>query len=377
MAVSREQDAVFSEQYSVSRQAGRLPADKNKNNLSRHFDERSEEKSPPQERGDSSIVPLLRNDVKEDVKVVALAGGVGGAKLAHGLAQILPPERLTIVVNTGDDFEHLGLTICPDIDTVLYNLAEVNNPAFGWGRANETFHVLEETKRLGHDAWFMLGDKDIALHLLRRQMLDAGITLTEVTLDLARRLGVSHPVLPMSDQPVRTMIRTPEGELPFQEYFVHRRTEPVMLGMRLAGIDEAQASDVVLSALDAADAVVFCPSNPFVSIGPILALSGVRERVAQTPTIAISPIIGGRALKGPAAKMMAEQGLEVSALGVAQHYAGLVDGFVLDEADAGLEEAVRALDMTPLIANSIMHNAADRKRLATEVLALAEQLWRF
>ena len=309
-----------------------------------------------------------------EIKIVALAGGVGGAKLAHGLAQVLPPEQLTIIVNTGDDFEHLGLTICPDIDTVLYNLAEVNNPAFGWGRADETFHVLEETKRLGHDAWFMLGDKDIALHLLRRQMLDAGLSLTEVTLELARRLGVAHPVLPMSDHPVRTMILTPEGELPFQEYFVHRRTEPVMLGMRLAGLEEARAGDSVLAALDAAEAVVFCPSNPFVSIGPILALPGVRERIAQTPTIAVSPIIGGQALKGPAAKMMQEQGLEVSASGVARHYAGLVDGFVLDEADAGLAEAVQALGMTPLVTDSIMRDKADRRRLAVEVLSWVREL---
>jgi len=257
---------------------------------------------------------------------------------------------------------------------VLYNLAEVNNPKFGWGRADETFYVLEETKRLGHDAWFMLGDKDIALHLLRRQMLDAGLTLTAVISDLARRLGVTHAVLPMSDQPVRTMILTPEGEMSFQEYFVHRRTEPMMLGMRLAGLEEAQASEAVLSALDEADAVIFCPSNPFVSIGPILALPGVRERITEKPTIAISPIIGGRALKGPAAKMMEEQGVEVSALGVARHYAGLVDGFVLDTADADLTDAVRDLGMTPFVTNSIMHDLADRRRLAEDVLQFVQDL---
>ena len=330
------------------------------------------------QKNSKSEIPNPKSQIrnpKSPIRIVALAGGVGGAKLAHGLAQLLPPEQVTVVVNTGDDFEHLGLTICPDVDTVLYNLAGVNNPKFGWGRADETFQVLEETKRLGHDAWFMLGDKDIALHLLRRQMLDAGMSLTEVTLALARRLGVAHPVLPMSDQPVRTIIQTPEGELAFQEYFVRRRTEPAMLGMRLAGLEEARASDAFLTALDAADGVIFCPSNPFVSIGPILALPGVRERIAQTPAIAVSPIIGGRALKGPAAKMMQEQGLEVSALGVAQHYAGLVDGFVLDEADAGLEEAVRALGMIPMITDSIMRNAADRRRLAGKALALAEQLW--
>ena len=307
-------------------------------------------------------------------KVVALAGGVGGAKLAHGLAQVLPPDQLTIIVNTGDDFEHLGLTICPDIDTVLYNLAEVNNPTFGWGRADESFHVLEEAKRLGHDAWFLLGDKDIALHLLRREMLDAGLSLTEVTLELARRLGVAHPVLPMSDQPVRTVILTPEGPLPFQEYFVRRRTEPAMLGMRLEGLAQARPSEQVRAALEEADAIMFCPSNPFVSIGPILALPGVRERIAARPTLAVSPIIGGQALKGPAAKMMEEQGLEVSALGVARHYAGLVDGFVLDEADAELVDGVRALGMTPFVTDTIMEDKAGRRRLAMEALGFVARL---
>ena len=310
----------------------------------------------------------VRGQRSEVRRVVVLAGGVGGAKLAHGLAQILPPEQLTVVVNTGDDFEHLGLTICPDIDTVLYNLAEVNHPEQGWGRADETFHVLEEAKRLGHNAWFLLGDKDIALHLLRREMLDRGLSLTEVTLELARRLGVAHPVLPMSDQPVRTVILTPEGSMPFQEYFVHRRTEPVMLGMRLEGLAQARPTEAVRQALDEADVVVFAPSNPFVSIGPILALPGVRERIAAKPTVAVSPIIGGQALKGPAAKMMAEQGLEVSAAGVARHYAGLVDGFVLDRADEGLAEEVAALGMRAFVMDTIMRDKAGRRRLAEEML---------
>ncbi len=307
-------------------------------------------------------------------KVVALAGGVGGAKLAHGLAQLLPPEQLSIVVNTGDDFEHLGLTICPDIDTVLYNLAEVNHPVQGWGRADESFHVLEEVQRLGHDAWFLLGDKDIALHLLRRSMLDAGWSLTEITRNLARRLGVAHPILPMSDQPVRTVILTPEGEMPFQEYFVRHRTEPVMLGMRLAGLHEAQASRPVLEALQSADAVVLCPSNPFVSIGPILSLPGIRERIAQKPTVAVSPIIGGQALKGPAAKMMKEQGMAVSALGVAQYYADLLDGFVLDQADSSLADEVQMLGITPWVTDSIMRDKRARRRLAAEILQFLNQL---
>ena len=326
-------------------------------------------------RGPRSEVRSRKSEVgEEDMRVVVLAGGVGGAKLAHGLAQVLGSDVLTIVVNTGDDFEHLGLLICPDIDTVVYNLAEVNHPAWGWGRADETFHVLEEAKRLGHDAWFLLGDKDIAWHLLRRQMLDAGMSLTEVTRDLARRLGVAHRVLPMSNQPVRTMIRTPEGELAFQEYFVHRRTEPVMLGMRLAGLAEARPTEEVRAALEAADVVVLAPSNPFVSIGPILALPGVRERIAARPTLAVSPIIGGRAVKGPAAKMMAEQGLEVSALGVARHYAGLVDGFVLDEVDADLAGEVRALGMEVWVTDTLMGDKAGRRRLALEVLDMARRM---
>jgi LPPG:FO 2-phospho-L-lactate transferase len=293
---------------------------------------------------------------------------VGGAKLAHGLAQHLAPDRLSIIVNTGDDFEHLGLLICPDIDTVLYNLAEVQQAQQGWGRADESFHVLAETKRLGHDAWFRLGDRDIALHLLRRQMLDAGLSLTEIIAELARRLGVGHPVLPMSDQPVRTIIHTPEGELPFQEYFVHRRTEPAMLGMRLEGLDQARPSAAVSTALAEADLIVFCPSNPYVSIDPILALPGVREAVRARPAIAVSPIIGGKALKGPAAKMMAELGADVSAVGVARHYADLLDAFVLDQADQHLAEEINAIGIQPFVADTIMRDKTDRAHLAAEVL---------
>ncbi len=306
------------------------------------------------------------------MSVVALAGGVGGAKLAHGLAQHLAPDQLTIIVNTGDDFEHLGLLICPDIDTVLYNLAEVQHLQQGWGRADESFLVLEESKRLGHDAWFRLGDRDIALHLLRRHLLDTGLSLTETIAELARRLGVKHPVLPMSDQPVRTIIRTPDGELPFQEYFVQRRTEPTMLGMRLDGLDQARPSVAVSTALAEADLIVFCPSNPYVSIDPILALPGVREAVAVTPAIAVSPIIGGAALKGPAAKMMAELGADVSAVGVARHYVDLLDGFVLDHADQHLAEHVSAIGIRPFVTDTIMRDKTDRARLAGEVLNFAQ-----
>ncbi len=307
--------------------------------------------------------------------IVALAGGVGGAKLAHGLAQNLDPGHLTIVVNTGDDFEHLGLLICPDLDTVLYNLAEVNHPGQGWGREDESFEVLGELKRLGHDAWFLLGDKDIALHLRRRQMLDAGQNLTTVVAALGQSLGLAHPVLPMSDQPVRTIILTPDGELPFQEYFVHRRCQPTMLGMRLDGLDTAELSPAVASALAAAAAVIFCPSNPYVSIDPILALPGVRDLVTAKPVIAVSPIVGGQALKGPAAKMMAEMGVEVSALGVARHYAGLLAGFVIDHADANLAPAIRDLGMQVLVTDTVMTDKSSRMRLAAETLAFVSSLF--
>ena len=337
------------------------------------LDQRSEGRGRRSEigRGAPSRSPRGRNP-QSAIAVVALAGGVGGAKLAHGLAQHLAPDQLTVIVNTGDDFEHLGLLICPDIDTVLYNLAEVQHPQQGWGRADESFQVLAETKRLGHDAWFRLGDRDIALHLLRRQMLDAGLSLTEIILELALRLGIKHPVLPMSDQPVRTIIHTPEGDLPFQEYFVHRRTEPMMLGMRLEGLDQARPSAAVSTALAEADLVVFCPSNPYVSIDPILALPGVREAVAATPSIAVSPIIGGMALKGPAAKMMAELGADVSAVGVARHYADLLDGFVLDHADQHLAEDVNAIGIRPFVTGTIMRDKTDRAWLAGEVLAFAQ-----
>lgn len=307
-------------------------------------------------------------------RLVALAGGVGGARLAHGLAHQIDPDHLSIVVNTGDDFEHLGLLICPDLDTVLYNLAGVNHPEQGWGRADETFHVLDEAARLGHDPWFRLGDKDLALHLLRRQMLAAGLRLTTVTAELARRFGVAHPILPMADDPVRTVILTPEGELAFQDYFVRQRCRPRMVGMRLAGLETARPTPEVVAALEQAEAVVICPSNPYVSIGPILALPGLRARLMARPTVAVSPIVGGQALKGPAAKMMAELGAEVSALGVARHYAGLIRGFVLDRRDAHLAPAIAALGLRVLVTDTVMTDTAARVRLAGEVLAFVRDL---
>jgi LPPG:FO 2-phospho-L-lactate transferase len=301
-------------------------------------------------------------------KVVGLAGGVGGAKLAHGLAQCLPPAALTVIVNTGDDFEHVGLHISPDLDTVMYTLAGLANPETGWGQAGETWSFLAALGALGGETWFRLGDRDLATHIERTRRLRAGETLTQVTRALCAALGVGPRVLPMTDDPLRTMVQTDEGELEFQEYFVHRQCRPRVSGFRFEGEGAAQAGAEVLAALDEADLIVFCPSNPFVSIGPILALPGVRQRLAKGRAVAVSPIVGGQALKGPAGKMLGELGLEVSALAVARQYAGLARGFVLDAVDADLRPAVAALGFEVLVTDTVMRSDADRARLARDVL---------
>jgi LPPG:FO 2-phospho-L-lactate transferase len=310
-------------------------------------------------------------------RIVALAGGVGGAKLAYGLYRVLG-ERLTVVVNTGDDFEHWGLTVCPDLDTVMYNLAGINNPEFGWGLDGETHRALEMMRRYGGESWFGLGDADLATHLLRTERLRAGLNLTQVTFEMKTALSVAAGLLPMSDHPVRTMVHADEGMLPFQRYFVQQRCEPRLLGLEFAGIDAAQPSPQVLAALDRAGVVVLCPSNPYLSLDPILLLPGLAERLRafRGPVIAVSPIVGGQAVKGPAAKIMAELGGEVSALAVAQHLVGRIrlDGFVLDAVDAHLAEAVTALDITPLVTDTIMRDAASKERLAWDVLALASRV---
>lgn len=305
------------------------------------------------------------------MNIVALAGGVGGAKLAHGLAQVLPPEQLAVVVNTGDDFEHLGLYIAPDLDTVMYTLAGLANPETGWGQRDETWSFLDALARLGAPTWFRLGDRDLATHVERTRLLRAGGTLTKITQALSQALGVGPAVLPMSDQPAPTLVDTDEGVLPFQEYFVHRRCEPRVRAVRLGAAAPAPAA---LAALEAAAAVVICPSNPFLSVDPILGLPGVRERLAGKPVVAVSPIVGGQALKGPAAKMLAELGLEVSATSVAAHYQGLAAGFVLDEVDAALRPAIEALGLRVLVTDTVMRSAADRARLAAETLAFTRTL---
>ena len=298
------------------------------------------------------------------MKIVTLAGGVGGAKLAHGLAQILSPEELTIIVNTGDDFEHYGLYISPDLDTVCYTLAGLANPETGWGRVNETWNVIQNASKLGGPSWFNLGDQDLGTHLERTRRLREGQTLSQITKEFCRAWGIGHTVLPMSDQPVRTIVETDEGELAFQEYFVHRRCEPRVKGFRFEGVEMAEPAPGAREAIQSADAVIFCPSNPWVSIDPILKVIPKVEK----PVTAISPIIGGQTVKGPAAKMYSELGIEPSAFAVANHYRGLASGFVLDTIDSQLGESVRGLNMQTLVTNTLMKSLDDRKRLASDVL---------
>lgn len=308
-------------------------------------------------------------------EVVALAGGVGGAKLALGLAHVLPAEHLTVAVNTADDFEHWGLYICPDLDTVTYTLAGVANPETGWGLKDETWNVLAAMEKVGGETWFRLGDKDLAKHLERTRRLKAGESLTSIMADLARRLGTNTRIVPMSDQPVRTMVTTPNGELAFQDWFVRRRCEPVVTSVRFAGVEQARPHKV-LADFAGTRAVIVCPSNPFVSVAPILALPGVRSALqnARCPRIAVTPIVGGQAIKGPAAKMLAELGHDVSALGVARFYTGLVDGFVLDALDSKLGPQIEALGMRVLITDTMMRNDADKERLAAATLEFADRI---
>ena len=307
------------------------------------------------------------------MKVVALAGGVGGAKLVDGLARLLG-ERLCVIVNTGDDFEHFGLPISPDLDTVMYTLAGIANPQTGWGIAGDTWHFMSQIERLGGPAWFRLGDRDLATHAMRAGALRSGATLTAVTAQLCRALGVASRLVPMSDDPVRTVMRTEEGELAFQDYFVRLGCAVPVRGLRYAGADTAKVNPVLAGA-DCA-AIVFCPSNPYLSIGPILAVPGMRDWIAarRVPIIAVSPIVGGAAVKGPAGKIMAELGLPVSAAAVARHYGGLIDALIVDEADADLVDEIAAAGIRPHVAPSVMRSVDERIALARICLALADEL---
>ena len=312
--------------------------------------------------------------------VLALCGGVGGAKLAFGLAAELAPADLTLAVNTGDDFEHLGLTVCPDIDTVLYTLSGLADRERGWGLAGETWNFMAATRRLGGEDWFQLGDQDLATHVERSRRLAAGESLSAVTAHLARALGLNTTIAPMSDQPVRTFVRTDEGELAFQHYFVRERCAPVVRGIRFEGAAQARPSAALAQALARPDlaAIVICPSNPYLSVDPILAVPGVYEALEHrtAPVVAVSPIIAGQALKGPAAKLMTELDVEPGAPAVARHYAGLIDGLVIDTADAERAPAVEALGVRALVTPSVMRDDDDRRRLARETLAFAAGLQR-
>lgn len=307
-------------------------------------------------------------------RILAFSGGVGGAKLALGFTQVLPPERLTIVVNTGDDDEFYGLHVAPDLDTVMYTLAGVVNTETGWGVAGESFRSLDMLKRYGAPTWFQLGDQDLATHILRRQRLDEGRTLSEVTEELCHRLGIRHRVVPMSNQPIRSVVETDEGDLAFQGYFVERKCEPVVKGLRFEGARNAKAAPEFARALRNASTLVFCPSNPWLSVDPILSVPGVRDAIESFPgrRLAVSPIVGGKALKGPAAKVMSELGYEVSSVGIATYYRNLIDTLVIDETDRDHTSSITALGLSTHTTGTVMRTLEDKVKLAREICRIAD-----
>jgi LPPG:FO 2-phospho-L-lactate transferase len=306
-------------------------------------------------------------------RVVALAGGVGGARLAHGLQLAVAPGDLTVVVNTGDDAEFHGLLVCPDHDTVVYTLAGLADRERGWGRAGETWAAAGQLARLGEPTWFQLGDRDLALHVHRTRRLREGVRPTTIALDVAARLDVATRILPMADEPVRTRVRTADGWLAFQDWFVRLRADPPVLEVAFDGVERARVTPEAEAAFARADAIVICPSNPLVSIAPILAVPGIRDAIGAARgrgvrVAAVSPIVGGKALRGPADRMLAALGEEVSALGVARRYVGLVDAFVIDEADASLAPAIERLGLDAIVAPSVMSDDASREALGRVVL---------
>jgi len=319
---------------------------------------------------------VARTEFMTEERIVALAGGVGGAKLAHGLALARPEAVLTVVVNTADDFSLFGLHISPDLDTVMYTLGGIANPQTGWGIAGDTAAALEMIGRYGRDTWFWLGDRDLATHILRTERLRAGDSLTTVTAELAGALGIRAAILPMCDEPVATIVETPDGDLAFQDYFVRRRQADEVRGVRFEGIEAATMPDGVAAALREAAVVVLCPSNPIVSIGPILAIPGFRDllREVAAPVVAVSPIVGGAALKGPADRMLASLGHEVSAAGVAALYRDFLNGIVIDQVDAALAGRIEEMGIAVHVTDTVMRDEAHRRALADETLAFAARL---
>lgn len=311
-------------------------------------------------------------------KYLAITGGVGGAKLALGLSKLLAPEQLAFVVNTGDDFLHLGLHISPDIDTLIYTLADENNPETGWGRRDEQWHFMQALNELGGDAWFQLGDKDLALHIKRANALAEGRTLSEITAKLAVSFGIGHPILPMSDDSVRTIVHTDTGKMAFQTYFVREKCQPAVTGFEFSGAGQSVPNPAIDIWLDdpALAGIIICPSNPYVSIDPILSLPGLRERLQQctAPVIAVSPVVGGAAIKGPTVKMMQELSIPNTATAVAAHYRDFLQGFVLDREDEKLQMEIQSLGMRTAVTNTVMISLEDRIQLAQTCLDLIVKL---
>ncbi|MFM9940405.1 MAG: 2-phospho-L-lactate transferase [Hyphomicrobiaceae bacterium] len=306
---------------------------------------------------------------------VALCGGIGGAKLALGLARVLPADKLTIVVNTGDDFEHVGLHVSPDVDTVLYTLAGLSNQELGWGLAGETWGFMTALGRIGGPTWFRLGDHDLATHVWRTEQLRSGVTLSAITEHLRRRLGIAPRVVPMSDDPVRTIVDTDEGILPFQTYFVGRRCVPRIAAIRFEGAGAAHPSPAVLAALGQPDlaGIIICPSNPWLSVDPMLAVPGLKVALTsrRAPLIAVTPLVAGQAIKGPTAKIMGELGLPLDVGAIVAHYRGLIDGFVLDEADA---RQAATLGLPVAVTNTVMRSLEDRERVAHTAIEFCHRL---
>lgn len=308
------------------------------------------------------------------MKIVALAGGVGGAKLVDGLARCLDSSDLTVIVNTGDDFDFLGLRICPDLDTVCYTLAGINHDSIGWGRAEETWNALRTLEQLGAPTWFGVGDKDLGYHIYRTDQIRAGRTLSEIVSDFCQKFGIDVKVLPMSDDNVSTRVHSKDGSVyPFQEYFVHQRCVPQVSGFEFVGIDKSHPSPGVITAILEADCVVICPSNPWVSVDPILKVPGIRAALLDKPVVAVSPLIQGAAVKGPAAKMYKELGIKPSSVAVSRHYQGLIKAIMIDHKDEKEADEISHQGIIPIITDVFMKSVEDRKRLAFELMHFCER----
>ena len=304
-------------------------------------------------------------------KILAITGGVGGAKLALGLSKVLNEDEVLFLVNTGDDFQHLGLEISPDVDSLLYALSEKNNPELGWGRKDESWNFISTLEELGEDAWFRLGDRDLALHIIRTQKLARGESIQQVTDELSAALGIRHRIAPMSQSKISTIVETPDGKLGFQEYFVREKCEPKVLNFQFQGIETAEPNPVVVSWLKKCDGVVICPSNPYVSVDPILKVPGLKELLRSKPVIAVSPIVGGLAIKGPAAKMMKELGVPPSPIAVSDHYGDLLSGFVLDITDG---DQANDISIPSIVTQTVMVTLQDRIDLAKQCVRFLEEL---